>query len=126
MLAVFRNFLNTWAAKAFFLFLVASFALWGVADVLREIESEPSVERVDEAQFWQVHYGLCMANLKLSVARGCDDAALSPGHGLHGPGQKGVEARVEVAARPAHGGLSLDQGLLPHEGLAVLVQGLVP
>ena len=49
----------------------------GVADVLREIESEPSVERVDEAQFWQVHYGLCMANLKLSVARGCDDAALS-------------------------------------------------
>ncbi|RYP77061.1 hypothetical protein DL771_001351 [Monosporascus sp. 5C6A] len=49
----------------------------GVADVIREIESEPSVERVDEAQFWQVHYGLCMANLKLSVARGCDDAALS-------------------------------------------------
>ncbi|RYP52856.1 hypothetical protein DL768_002105 [Monosporascus sp. mg162] len=48
----------------------------GVADVVREIESEPSVERVDEAQFWQVHYGLCMANLKLSVARGCDDAAL--------------------------------------------------
>lgn len=49
----------------------------GVADVVREIETEPSVERVDEAQFWQVHYGLCMANLKLSVARGCDDAALS-------------------------------------------------
>ncbi|RYP12567.1 hypothetical protein DL767_011225 [Monosporascus sp. MG133] len=49
----------------------------GVADVIREIESEPSVERVDEAQFWQVHYGLCMANLKLSVARGCDDAALT-------------------------------------------------
>ena len=48
----------------------------GVADVLREIESEPSVERVDEAQFWQVHYGLCMANLKLAVARGSDDAAL--------------------------------------------------
>ncbi len=48
-----------------------------VADVVREIESEPSVERVDEAQFWQVHYGLCMANLKLSVARGCDDAALN-------------------------------------------------
>ncbi|KAI1477183.1 cation efflux family-domain-containing protein [Daldinia eschscholtzii] len=49
----------------------------GVADVMREIEAEPGVERVDEAQFWQVHYGLCMANLKLSVAKGADDAALS-------------------------------------------------
>ncbi|KAI2623318.1 cation efflux family-domain-containing protein [Hypoxylon sp. NC1633] len=49
----------------------------GVADVVREIEAEPSVEKVEEAQFWQVHYGLCMANLKLSVAKGCDDAALS-------------------------------------------------
>lgn len=46
-------------------------------DVVREIESEPSVARVDEAQFWQVHYGLCMATLKLCVNRGCDDAALS-------------------------------------------------
>ncbi|OTB05837.1 hypothetical protein M426DRAFT_319520 [Hypoxylon sp. CI-4A] len=49
----------------------------GVADVVREIETEPSVEKVDEAQFWQVHYGLCMANLKLSVSKGCDDASLS-------------------------------------------------
>lgn len=45
--------------------------------VVREIESEPNVARVDEAQFWQVHYGLCMATLKLCVNRGCDDAALS-------------------------------------------------
>ncbi|KAI1468443.1 cation efflux family-domain-containing protein [Daldinia caldariorum] len=51
----------------------------GVADVVREIEAEPGVERVEEAQFWQVHYGLCMANLKLAVAKGAgaDDAALS-------------------------------------------------
>ena len=35
MLAVFRSFLSTWAAKAFFLLLVASFALWGVADVFQ-------------------------------------------------------------------------------------------
>ncbi|KAI1410930.1 cation efflux family-domain-containing protein [Hypoxylon sp. FL1857] len=49
----------------------------GVADVVREIEAEPGVEMIEEAQFWQVHYGLCMANLKLSVAKGCDDAALS-------------------------------------------------
>ncbi|ROW15903.1 hypothetical protein VPNG_02535 [Cytospora leucostoma] len=45
-------------------------------DVVREIESEPHVSRVDEAQFWQVHYGLCMATMKLCVIRGCDDAAL--------------------------------------------------
>ncbi|KAI1367437.1 cation efflux family-domain-containing protein [Xylaria arbuscula] len=50
---------------------------FGVSDVLREIETEPSIERVEEAQFWQVHYGLCMANLKVSVAKSCDDAALS-------------------------------------------------
>jgi Co/Zn/Cd efflux system component len=49
----------------------------GVADVVSEIEAEPSVAFVEEAQFWQVHYGLCMANLKLCVAKGCDDGALS-------------------------------------------------
>ncbi|KAK8002006.1 hypothetical protein PG991_014228 [Apiospora marii] len=49
----------------------------GVSDVVSEIAAEPNVERVEEAQFWQVHYGLCMANLKLCVARGADDGALS-------------------------------------------------
>ena len=33
MLAVFRGFLGTWAAKAFFGLLIASFALWGVGDI---------------------------------------------------------------------------------------------
>jgi len=37
----------------------------GVRDVISEIEIEPAVSAVDEARFWQVHYGLCMANLKL-------------------------------------------------------------
>ncbi|KAK8101753.1 hypothetical protein PG999_012127 [Apiospora kogelbergensis] len=46
----------------------------GVADVVSEIAAEPNVERVEEAQFWQVHYGLCMANLKLCVARGSTTA----------------------------------------------------
>ncbi|EJT76363.1 cation efflux family protein family [Gaeumannomyces tritici R3-111a-1] len=49
----------------------------GVSAVVREIEAEPNVLRVDEAQFWQVHYGLCMANLKVCVVVGCDDGALS-------------------------------------------------
>ena len=49
----------------------------GVSSVVREIESEPSIASVYEAQFWQVHYGLCMANLKVNVERGCDEVALS-------------------------------------------------
>ncbi|ETS76698.1 hypothetical protein PFICI_12085 [Pestalotiopsis fici W106-1] len=49
----------------------------GVADVVSEIETEPSVKRVEEAQFWQVHYGVCMANVKVCVPRGCDDGTLS-------------------------------------------------
>ncbi|KAK1754722.1 cation efflux family-domain-containing protein [Echria macrotheca] len=48
-----------------------------VSAVVREIEAEPQVARVDGAQFWQVHYGLGMANLKVRVARGGgDDGAL--------------------------------------------------
>jgi Co/Zn/Cd efflux system component len=54
------------------LMLLMSFSGKGVADVMKEIEAEPCVAAVEEARFWQVHYGLCMANLKLRV-RGLDD-----------------------------------------------------
>ncbi|GAB7363081.1 hypothetical protein MBLNU230_g3373t1 [Neophaeotheca triangularis] len=36
-----------------------------VRDCIYDIETDPGVSSVDEARFWQVHYGLCMANLKL-------------------------------------------------------------
>lgn len=49
----------------------------GVSSVIKDIESESDITRVDEAQFWQVHYGLCMANLKVSVQKGSDEVALS-------------------------------------------------
>ncbi|KAF6840813.1 cation efflux family protein family [Colletotrichum musicola] len=49
----------------------------GVSSVVREIEAEPGVTRIEDVQFWQVHYGLCMANLKISVAKGCDEGAIS-------------------------------------------------
>ncbi|KAK7403941.1 cation diffusion zinc membrane transporter Zrg17 [Neonectria punicea] len=49
----------------------------GVSSVLKEIESEPSIVSIDDAQFWQVHYGLCMANLKLSVVKGYNEMSLS-------------------------------------------------
>lgn len=43
MLTLFRRFLDTWAAKAFFFILVLSFGLWGVADVIRNLGSESSL-----------------------------------------------------------------------------------
>ncbi|KAL5002600.1 cation efflux family-domain-containing protein [Aspergillus recurvatus] len=48
--------------------LLMSYSGPGVSDVLRDIEADPSVFAVDDARFWQVHYGLCMANLKLRVS----------------------------------------------------------
>ena len=36
-----------------------------VKEVLSAIELDPTVSAIDEARFWQVHYGLAMANLKL-------------------------------------------------------------
>lgn len=49
----------------------------GISSVVQQIESEPMVKHVEDAQFWQVHYGLCMANIKLVVVRGCDEVSLS-------------------------------------------------
>jgi peptidyl-prolyl cis-trans isomerase D len=37
MIALFRRFLGTWAARVFFLLLVGSFGLWGIADVVRNL-----------------------------------------------------------------------------------------
>ena len=39
----------------------------GVSEVMKVIASEPLISGIEEARFWQVHYGLCMANLKLRV-----------------------------------------------------------
>ncbi|RFU34955.1 hypothetical protein B7463_g1394, partial [Scytalidium lignicola] len=58
------------------LMLLMSYSGKGVPEVMYEIESDPSITAVEEARFWQAHYGLCMANLKLRV-KGVDDSALS-------------------------------------------------
>jgi Co/Zn/Cd efflux system component len=47
--------------------LLMSFSGNGVSDVMRDIQADPAVTAIDDARFWQVHYGLCMANLKLRV-----------------------------------------------------------
>ena len=48
MLALFRRFLDTWAARAFFIVLVASFALWGVADKVRNYGHDDAVATVGD------------------------------------------------------------------------------
>ncbi|KAL8656158.1 MAG: hypothetical protein Q9210_000443 [Variospora velana] len=52
--------------------LLMSYSGNGVQDVMRDLETDPSVSGIGEAKFWQVHYGLCMANVKLRV-RGTDE-----------------------------------------------------
>ncbi|KAI5284365.1 Endoplasmic reticulum zinc transporter [Ascosphaera atra] len=53
--------------------LLMSYSGPGVAEVLRDIKATPQVVDIDEASFWQVHYGLCMANIKLQVT-GTEDS----------------------------------------------------
>ncbi len=43
MLTLVRRFLDTWLAKLFFIVLVASFGLWGVADVVRNFGSDSAL-----------------------------------------------------------------------------------
>ena len=43
-----------------------------IDDILREVESDPSVTGIQDARFWQVHYGLCIAGLVLRV-RGTEE-----------------------------------------------------
>ncbi|KAI9653298.1 MAG: Endoplasmic reticulum zinc transporter [Alyxoria varia] len=48
-----------------------------VTSVIRAIQLDPVVSSIEEAKFWQVHYGLCLANLKLRV---------NPMRGINGNG----------------------------------------
>ncbi len=46
MLSLIRSFLGTWVARAFFIVLIASFGLWGVADVVRNVGHDNAVATV--------------------------------------------------------------------------------
>jgi len=48
--------------------LLMSYGGKGVSDVVREIEEDTAITGIQEARFWQVHHGLCMANLKVNVS----------------------------------------------------------
>ncbi|KAH9871782.1 hypothetical protein J1614_006039 [Plenodomus biglobosus] len=47
--------------------LLMSYSGPGVSDVMYDLETDPAISTVEEAKFWQVHYGLCQANLRLRV-----------------------------------------------------------
>jgi peptidyl-prolyl cis-trans isomerase D len=46
MIALFRAFLNTWAAKLFFMLLIGVFVVWGIGDVVRNAGNETAVATV--------------------------------------------------------------------------------
>ena len=48
MLSMFRAFLNTWIARVFFVVLVASFGLWGIGDVVRNMGHDSSLATVGD------------------------------------------------------------------------------
>ena len=48
MLRFFRAFLNTWAARAFFVVLVAAFGLWGIGDVIRNVGHDNSLASIGD------------------------------------------------------------------------------
>jgi hypothetical protein len=66
-------FLGVRSVKTLGSMLLMSYSGPGVSDVIKDIEADPAVFGVDDARFWQVHYGLCMANLKLRVS-GTEDS----------------------------------------------------
>lgn len=55
--------------------LLMSYSGGGVSDVIRDIESDPLVAKVEEAKFWQAHYGVGIANIRLRV-RGSEEQLL--------------------------------------------------
>jgi divalent metal cation (Fe/Co/Zn/Cd) transporter len=52
--------------------LLMSYSGPGLHDTLRDISLHPSVSKLEEAKLWQVHYGLCMANIRVRVAGSSD------------------------------------------------------
>ena len=57
--------------------LLMSYPGTGVDAVISDIEQDPLVQKVDTAKFWQAHYGVGLANLRLRVSNtGGEEGAL--------------------------------------------------
>ena len=58
--------------------LLMSYPGTGVDEVIRDIETDPLVKKIEVAKFWQAHYGVGMANLRLKVnGTGGEEGALT-------------------------------------------------
>ncbi|SMR48143.1 unnamed protein product [Zymoseptoria tritici ST99CH_1A5] len=70
--------------------------LKGIVEAIAD--ADPAVSRVDEARFWQVHYGLCMANLKLRYR------SSKGGYGMVGDDLVRIRKKVGEVVRKRLGG----------------------
>lgn len=96
--------------------LLMSYPGNGVPEVIKTIESDPMVQSVEQAKFWQAHYGVSMANLRLRVAESEENQLklreritslirnrLSGGYGQGG---QRWEVSVQFCTEPASSGIS--------------------
>jgi divalent metal cation (Fe/Co/Zn/Cd) transporter len=87
--------------------LLMSYPGPGLHDTLRDLSLHPSVSKLEEAKLWQVHYGLCMANIRVRVAGSCDSlgrlresltkTAKQRLEARYGPGSRKWEVFIEFA-----------------------------
>lgn len=68
----------------------------GTRRMIVDLENDPSISAVEEAKCWQVHYGLCMANLKLRYR---------PGMGGYGDEALRIRQRIVSMVRSRLGGV---------------------
>ncbi|TID25378.1 gb [Venturia nashicola] len=47
--------------------LLMSYSGGGVDELVKDLETDEGVSKIQEAKIWQVHYGLCMASFKVRV-----------------------------------------------------------
>lgn len=73
-----------------------------LVSLISTIESDPLVSCVEAAKVWQVHYGLCMANLKLRVRGGSSSSGSRGGGGGGGGGEEADENLTRLRDRLAN------------------------
>lgn len=69
MLSLFRRFLSTWAARAFFLVLIASFGLWGIADVVRNVGRDGAIATIGDRKIEAPEFQEAMRTQLAQVSR---------------------------------------------------------
>lgn len=76
MLALFRRFLNTWAARAFFIVLIGSFGLWGISSTVQDLTRNTALatigdRRIEPGEF-QDTFRMQMAEVARKLGAGVE------------------------------------------------------